>query len=109
MALPAQYEQGRTLGEVDNEVNLTMLLDMLSGGDHDVAGANNGHKAVGPAPSFKLDFIVMGIQMPVMDGVDATNRLRPMPAFNEIRLQPLRQVHARVPRTHIWLRGAPNI
>ena len=78
------YPSGRILVAEDNEVNLTTVLDMLSIHDHKVAVAKNGQLAIEMAQTFKPDLILMDIRMPVMDGLEATQKLRLMPQFDDV-------------------------
>ncbi|MDM8554719.1 ATP-binding protein [Desulfococcaceae bacterium HSG7] len=78
------YPSGRILVAEDNEVNLTTVLDMLSIHDHKVAVAKNGQLAIEMAQTFKPDLILMDIRMPVMDGLEAAQKLRLMPQFDDV-------------------------
>ena len=67
----------------DNETNLAVVLDMLAARDHQVVVAKNGQTAIEMAQSFKPDLILMDIKMPVLNGLEATKKLRAMPDFAE--------------------------
>ena len=71
----------RILVAEDNEANLDMVVDMLTLRDHKIAVARNGLEAVDLAQSFKPDLILMDVRMPVMNGLEATQKLRAMEEF----------------------------
>jgi PAS domain S-box-containing protein len=60
----------------DNNVNREVLGDMLKGLGHSVSKATNGVEALDCANIQSFDIIFMDINMPVMDGIETTHRIR---------------------------------
>ena len=68
--------RGRVLVVEDNPVNLAVARAMLSGLGLDVATATNGEEGLHAIEALRPDLVLMDCQMPVLDGFDATERLR---------------------------------
>jgi len=77
--LEAEIPEGtpfRILLAEDNAVNQQIALAMLTRRGHEVEVANNGRRAVEMAVPGGYDLVLMDVQMPEMDGIQATRSLR---------------------------------
>ncbi|MBN1588797.1 MAG: response regulator, partial [Pirellulales bacterium] len=60
----------------DNPINQKVALRMLQNAGHAVTVVNNGKEAVSAATEGHFDVLIMDVQMPEMDGLQATGLLR---------------------------------
>ncbi len=66
----------RILAAEDNHVNQVVLTAMLSETRHTIDMVGNGGEAVSAVMRVPYDLVLMDIQMPEMDGVTATGKIR---------------------------------
>jgi len=68
----------------DNPTNVETFADYLSSRGYRLIFAANGQEAVEMAVSRKPDLVLMDIQMPVLDGLGAIQKIRANPNLNSI-------------------------
>lgn len=73
---PSPTLRARLLMVEDNPVNQMLALKQLTRMGHDVSMAENGQQALDILAEQRFDLILMDMQMPVMDGLEATRQLR---------------------------------
>jgi signal transduction histidine kinase/CheY-like chemotaxis protein len=66
----------RILLAEDNKVNQKFATALLGKAGHSVEIAENGHQAVDAVRKSRFDVVLMDIQMPELDGVQATKQIR---------------------------------
>ena len=79
VSLPDQAPLSILLAE-DNRINQKFALALLSHAGHSVTIAQNGHEAVDAVRARDYDVVLMDIQMPELDGVQAAQQIRMLPS-----------------------------
>lgn len=82
--LRARHGGARILLAEDEPINMMVTRDLLEAVDLVVDSAENGAQALAMARDGHYDLILMDLQMPVMNGIEATRALRALPGGDKI-------------------------
>jgi two-component system, cell cycle response regulator DivK len=74
----------RILVAEDQEDNRQILRDLLGNAGYEMIEAEDGEQALAQAAKHRPDLILMDVQLPLMDGYEATRRLKADPALRAI-------------------------
>jgi len=74
----------RILVVEDTEDNRQIIRDLLTSAGYELIEATSGEEGIAKAASERPDLILMDIQLPVLDGYEATRRIKAQPELKAI-------------------------
>ncbi len=80
---PCREAAPRILVVEDNRISQQVLSAMLAKGDHAFDCVGDGFSAITAAQNTYYSLILMDLQMPGMDGIETTERLRQIPGYED--------------------------
>lgn len=79
-----KHKRKKILVAEDNELNQMLVEEMLEMLELDVTLVENGLECVAYARDQQYDLVLMDIHMPIMDGIEATDKIRQIDIYKDI-------------------------
>ena len=89
----------------DNPLNLELIVDILQVRGYEIFTATTGKESIELAKKAMPDLILMDMQLPVLDGYEATRRIRQDPQLKSIPIVALTSYAMRGDKERIFEAG----